>query len=222
MALDVITKDCAQLNDAELAEMADLCAESVSKYEVGLLSKQAEAWVLVTLVREGNGLRGFSFSTLERIGGTPAILIGLAHVKRTGRRDAVLKAVIHDNFRRALMAFPDEDVLVGTRMNRPDGFEAFRALVDINPRPGHKASGEERAWGRRLAKRFGVEVGYDDKIFIARGDGAYPLVFDHESLKPENLDAEVAKLFKPLKARNGDSLVACGWIMAEELLKYNG
>jgi len=222
MALDVTTKDCTQLTDAELAEMADLCAEAASKYEVGLLSKQAEAWVLVTLVREGANLRGFSFSTLERIGGTPAILLGLAHVKRTSRRDPVVKAIMSDNFRRALMAFPDEDVLVGTRMNRPDGFEAFKALVDINPRPDHKASGEERAWGRRLAKRFGVDAGYDDKAFVARGDGSYPLVFDHESLKPEKIDAEVAKQFKPLKVRSGDSLIGFGWIMAEELLKYNG
>lgn len=222
MALDVTTKDCTQLTDAELAEMADLCAEAASKYEVGLLSKQAEAWVLVTLVREGSNLRGFSFSTLERIGGTPAILLGLAHVKRTSRRDPVVKAIMSDNFRRALMAFPDEDVLVGTRMNRPDGFEAFKALVDINPRPDHKASGEERAWGRRLAKRFGVDAGYDDKAFVARGDGSYPLVFDHESLKPEKIDAEVAKQFKPLKVRSGDSLIGFGWIMAEELLKYNG
>lgn len=222
MALDVTTKDCTQLNDAELAEMADLCAESTSQYEIGLLSKQAEAWVLVTLVREGNNLRGFSFSTLERIGGTPAVLLGLAHVKRNSKRDAVVKALMADNFRRALMAFPDEDVLVGTRMNRPDAFEAYKVLVDINPRPEHKASGEERAWGRRLAKRFGVDAGYDDKAFVAKGDGSYPLVFDHESLKADQIDAEVAKQFKPLRVRSGDSLITFGWIMAEELLKYNG
>lgn len=57
---------------------------------------------------------------------------------------------------------------------------------------------------------------------MAKGDGSFPLVFDHESLKPEKLDVEVSKLFKPLKVRSGDSLVTFGWIMAEELLKYNG
>ena len=97
-----------------------------------------------------------------------------------------------------------------------------KALVDINPRPDHKSSGEERAWGRRLAKRFQLDAGYDDRTFVAKGDGSYPLVFDHESLKPEKIDAEVAKLFKPLKARGGDCLVTFGWIMAEELLKYHG
>jgi hypothetical protein len=220
MALDVVTKDCTQLSDTELAEMADLCAEGPSNYEIGTLNKQAEAWVLTTLVREGSSLRAFSFSTLERIGGTPAVLLGLAVVKRHSKRDAALKALMADNYRRALMAFPDEDVLVGTRINRADEFEAFRALTDIIPRPGHKASGEERAWGRRLAKRFGVELAYEDQSFFLAGDGSYPLVLDHESLKPETIDAEVAKLVKPLKAKQGDSLIAFGWMMAEALLKF--
>lgn len=220
MALDVVTKDCTQLSDAELAEMADLAAETGSGHEVGVMSKLAEAWVLTTLVREGAHLRGFSFSTLERIGGTPAILLGMGEIKRSSRRDAVLKAVMSDNYRRALMAFPDEDVLVGTRGTRADVFESFKVLVEVNPRPGHKASGEERAWGRRLAKRFGVDAGYDDQSFVVRGDGAHPLVMHHESLKPEDLDDDVVKLFKPLKAKQGDSLIVFGWIMAEELLKY--
>ena len=222
MALDVTTKDCTQLSDTELAEMADLCAEAGAGHDIGTLSKQAEAWVLATLVRDGNNLRAFSFSTLERIGGTPSVILGMGFVKRHSKRDPALKALMADNYRRALMAFPDEDVLVGTRMKSADAFEAYKVLVDINPRPGHKASGEERAWGRRLAKRFGVDANYDDQSFIVRGDGAAPLVLDHESLKPEKIDPEVAKLFKPLKAKNGDSLITFGWIMAEELLKYNG
>jgi hypothetical protein len=220
MALDVVTKDCTQLSDTELAEMADLCAEGPSNYEIGTLNKQAEAWVLTTLVHEGSSLRAFSFSTLERIGGTPAVLLGLGVVKRHSKRDAALKALMADNYRRALMAFPDEDVLVGTRINRADEFEAFKALTDLIPRPGHKASGEERAWGRRLAKRFGVESAYEDQSFFLAGDGSYPLVLDHESLKPEAIDAEVAKLFKPVKPKQGDCLIAFGWMMAEALLKF--
>jgi hypothetical protein len=222
MAVDVVTKDCTQLSDTELAEMADLCAEGPSKHEIGTLSKQAEEWVLTTLVHEGSNLRGFSFSTLERIGGTPAILLGMACVKRYSKRDTAMRAVMSDNFRRALMAFPDEDVLVGTRFATADGFEAFKHLDDVVPRPGHKASGEERAWGRRLAKRFSVDSNYDDQLFIAHGDGSYPLAFDHESLKPEKIDADVAAQFKKVDLKNGDCLISCGWIMAEELLKFDG
>ncbi len=222
MAYDVVTKDCTQLSDTELAEMADLGTESSTGHDIGALSKQAEAWVLVTLVREGQHLRGFSFSTLERIGGTPAVIIGMGYVKRSSKRDPILKAVMSDNYRRALMAFPDEDVLVGTKFSRPDGFESFKALTDINPRPGHRASGEERAWGRRLAKRFGVDATYNDQTFSLTGDGSPPLVLDHESLKPEKLDSEVVALTKALKPKSGDAMIAFGWMMAEELLKYHG
>jgi hypothetical protein len=220
MAIDVTTKDCTALSDAEFAEMADICAEGPSRFEVGLLSKQAESWVLVTLAREGGSLKGFSFCTLERIGGTPSILIGLASVKRTSRRDAVLRAMMTDQYRRAVLAFPDEDVLVGTRFTNAGGFEAFRNLQDVVPRPGHKATGEERAWGRRLAKRFGIENGtYRDRDFVVTGDNSFPLCLDHESLKPEKLDPEVVALFDEVDASRGDSLIAFGWAMAEDLAK---
>ena len=221
MALEVTTKDCTALSDSELAEMADICADGGHCYEVGTLSKQAEAWVLVTLVKDGNHLRGFSFSTLERIGGTPCILLGVAAVKRTSKRDAVLRSMIGDNFRRALMAFPDEDVLLGTRMSDASAFEGYKLLTDIVPRPGHKASGEERAWGRRLVKRFGIDADrYQDQTFVILGDGSPPLVLDHESLKPESIDADVAAQFTVLDDGRGDCIVTCGWVMAEELLKH--
>jgi hypothetical protein len=220
MAIDVTTKDCTAVSDAELAEMADICAEGPSRFEVGLLSKQVESWVLVSLAREGHALRGFSFCTLERIGGTPSILVGLASVKRTSRRDAVLRALVTDQFRRAVLAFPDEDVLVGTRLATPSGYEAFKNLGDIVPRPDHKTSGEERAWGRRLAKRFGVENGnYDDRNFIARGDGSFPLCLDHESLKPDKIDAGFVGFFEGVDDGRGDSLIVFGWAMAEDLSK---
>ena len=220
MAIAVETKDCTQLSDAELAEMADICADGPSSYEVGLLSKQVESWVLITLAREGNNLRAFSFCTLERIGGTPCVLIGCASIKRTSKRDAVLRAMMTDQYRRAVLAFPDEDVLVGTRFPVADGFEAFKNLEDIVPRPGHRATGEERAWGRRLAKRFGIENGtYSDQTFIATGDGGFPLAFDHESLKPEAHDPEVVALFTAVESGRGDSLIAFGWAMAEHLAK---
>ena len=42
----------------------------------------------------------------------------------------VLRALMTDQFRRAVLAFPDEDVLVGTRFAVPDGFEAFKGRSD--------------------------------------------------------------------------------------------
>lgn len=220
MAIEVETKDCTQLADAELAEMADICAEAPSRFEAGFLSKQAELWVLITLARENGKLKGFSYCTLERIGGTPCVLVGLASVKRGSKRDTVLKAVMHDQLRRAVLAFPDEDVLVGARFLDASGYEAYKQLDDIVPRPEHKATGEERAWGRRLAKRFGIENGaYDDRTFTATGDGTFPCVLDHESLKPDAISADVRAQFSAVKVDRGDSLIAFGWAMAEFLAK---
>ena len=223
MAIVVDTKDCTALGDAELAEMADICTDGPAGYDVGLLSKQREEWVLVTQVREGNKLAGFSFCTLERIGGTPSVLVGLASVKRNGKRDAVLKALVGDQLRRAVLAFPDEDVLVGTRLLDPSGFQAFKGLEEVVPRPGHKASGEERAWGRRLAKRFGAEGRIDDRTFVLSGDGDPAPALDFESAKPDGIAPDVVSFFKSMKKGRGDSLVAFGWAMAEDLVaRANG
>jgi hypothetical protein len=220
MPIEVETKDCTQLSDAELAEMADLCADGPHRFEVGLLSKQVEAWVLVTTGRENGKLRGYGFCTLERIGGTPSVLIGLATIKRTAKRDSVLKALITDQFRRAVLAFPDEDVLIGTRISDPGALEAFKSLHDIVPRPDHKANGEERAWGRRLAKRFGVDsTTYDDRSFVITGDGSVSPQFDHGTLKPEKLPEGLIELLAPLDVERGDSLVVHGWAKAEDLEK---
>jgi hypothetical protein len=217
MPFDVDTKDCTALSDAELSEMADLCTEAGAPYDVGVLSKQCEEWVLVTSVRSQGRLLGFSFCTLERIGGTPSVLMGLASVKRSSERKQVLAALVRDQLRRAVLAFPDEDVLVGTRFVDPSAFAAFAGLEDIVPRPGHKATGEERAWARRLAKRFGAEGRVDDRTFVVRGSGDVAPALDHECIDNDGLDPAVVAFFDGLDHANGDSLIVFGWAMAEDL-----
>jgi hypothetical protein len=217
MAIEVETKDCTALSDAEIAEMADICAGGPAGFDVGLLSKQRDEWVLITQARDAGKLHGFSFCTLERIGGTPCVLWGLASIRRTSKRDSVLKAVAGDQFRRAVLAFPDEDVLVGTRFLDPAGFQAFRGLEDVVPRPGHKATGEERAWSRRLAKRFGAEGRIDDRTFILAGDGSTAGALDLGGPKVKVPADDVAALFSGLNLKREDRLVAFGWAMAEDL-----
>jgi predicted GNAT family N-acyltransferase len=219
MTIEVETKDCTALTDSDLAELADMGAGTDIDFGVGHLSKAKEDWVLSTVARIDGKMHGFMFSTLERIGGTPCVLLGLVSIKKNSRRDAVMKGLMSEAYHRALMAFPDEDVVIGTRFVTASGFEAFKPLTDIVPRPGHKAVGEERAWGRRLAKRFGVDGTYDEQVFIAKGQGSLVSHFDHDSLKPEKLDADVVALFKGMKPAKGDVLIACGWVMAENLLK---
>lgn len=53
MPLEVSTKDCAQLSEAELAHIATLCSESPSSYALERLTEEATKWVLVTQVHKG-------------------------------------------------------------------------------------------------------------------------------------------------------------------------
>jgi hypothetical protein len=117
--VDVETKDCMALTDSDLDEMASMGGG----FGIGQLSKAKEDWVLCTRARIEGKLHGASFATLERIGGTPCVLIGLITVRRSSKRDAVLKGLMGEEYHRALMAFPDEDVVVGSRMISADGFE---------------------------------------------------------------------------------------------------
>ena len=221
MAVEVESRDCTAVSDAELEAMADLCADGQNPFTVGFLSKQTELWVLLTEAREGSRLRGFVFSTLERIGGTPVVILGAGSVARTSRRSTVLQALVAEQLHRAVMAFPDEDVLMGVRVNDPATFEVFKVLSNVIPRPGHSANGEERAWGRRLAKRYRIgNSAYDPRSFMATGDGGQPAVLDYETLRPERTDPALVGMFAPLQRRRGDSLVAVAWATAGRLQRY--
>jgi len=214
--MTVSTKDSTALSDAELAEMADLCVDREPNFDIGFLSKQREEWVLVTHAREGAKLRGYSFCTLERIGGTPSLLIGLMLVDRNAKSDQTLKAILHDQFRRALLAFPDEDVLLGSRLTSPDGYRAFLGLEDVVPRLGYRPTGEDRAWGRRLAKRFGSEKAIDDKTFIMTVPTGSVGGLDYVASKG-SIPEGAATFFESLDPEKGQRLVVFGWAMAESL-----
>lgn len=214
MALDVSTNDAAALSDTDLDELASM----EDAFSTGHLSQAQEEWVLITTARFGDKLHGYTFSTLERIGGTPCVLLGLMSVKRSSKRDQVLRGLIGEAYHRALMAFPDEDVVVGSRFVNADGLEAFKDLREVTPSPDSNAVGEERAWGRRLAKRFGVDAKYDAKTFISKS-GAQSGYLDHQSSKPERLDTEVVGMFEPVPSARGGVMVVYGWTMAEDLLK---
>jgi hypothetical protein len=216
MAMTVTTKDTTALSDAELVDMADLCVDREPNFDIGFLSKQREEWVLVSQARENGKLRGYAFCTLERIGGTPALLVGLLLVDRNAKSDQTLKVLLHDQFRRALLAFPDEDVLLGSRLLSADGFRAYIGLEDIVPRLGYRPTGEDRAWGRRLAKRFGSEKAIDDKTFVMTVPTGPVGGLDYVASKGA-IPAGAETFFAGLRADQGQRLVAFGWAMAETL-----
>ncbi|MEZ5216761.1 MAG: hypothetical protein R2715_09280 [Ilumatobacteraceae bacterium] len=90
MAIQVETKDSSSLTDGDLDEMASM----EGAFDIGLLSKAKEDWVLCTTARVDERLHGLLFATLERIGGTPCVLLGLASVKRSSKRDSILKGLM--------------------------------------------------------------------------------------------------------------------------------
>ncbi|MFM8836724.1 MAG: hypothetical protein ACKOFM_07730 [Actinomycetota bacterium] len=214
MPLVVKTIDASALVDSDLDDLAAMGGA----FGIGAISKSKEDWVLFASAKLDGKLNGFMFSTLERIGGTPCVLLGMLSVKRTAKRDQVLKGLMSEAYHRALMAFPDEDVVVGSRFVRVDALEAFKSLTGIIPRPDHRAVGEERAWGKRLARRFGCEAQYDDQSFLIKSNGQSGFL-DFESLKPGKAPAEVAAFFKNLSSKKSGALVVHGWTMTESLLK---
>ena len=139
-------------------------------------------------------------------------------IKRTAKRETVHKGLMGEAFHRALMAFPDEDVVVGSRFLTPDALDAFKGITDLIPRPEHRAVGEERAWGKRLARRFGVDTTYDEQNFVVKSNG-HSGFLDHETLKPEKISPEVAAQFKSVSKSKGGVLIVHGWTMAESLAK---
>lgn len=213
MALQVHTNDSSALTDSDLDELASI----EGSFGIGELSKAKEDWVLATTARVGDKLHGFMFSTLERIGGTPCVLIGLLSVRRSSKRDQVLRGLMGEAYHRALMAFPDEDVVVASRFVTPGALEAFKELDDVQPSPSTRAGGEERAWGKRLAKRFGVDRSYDDKAFVVKKAGRDGFV-DHESTRDVADDATIT-LFDGVDDAAGGVLIVHGWTMAEHLVK---
>src|SRR3954449_9239636 len=181
--MQVESRDSVSLKPAELDELGQLLAS------VGLdgmdheLEAHVETFPLVVLAVEDAGNHGFLFGSLERVGGTPCILWGLGAVRRGRQSGAAVKGLVGELYRRAAISFPDEDVLVAGRIAHPAAYTLFGVLDDVCPRPKYSPNGEERAWGRRLARRFGCDSRYDDRSFRLTAHGAPELVLHASAVK---------------------------------------
>jgi hypothetical protein len=208
------------LKPAELDELGQLV------HSVGLpladeqLDQHVEQFPLIVLANHDEVLSGFLFGSLERIGGTPCILWGLGAIRKGKSARPALEELVGELYRRAAISFPDEDVLVAGRMAQPAAYSLLSSLADVCPRPKYSPNGEERAWGRRLARRFGCDGRYDDRTFrIAAGTGPEP-VFDTRSVKMGGKAAvEIVGTVDPSR---GEAIIAYGWAMAEVLAERFG
>jgi hypothetical protein len=118
-------------------------------------------------------------------------------------------------YRRAAISFPDEDVLVAGRVAHPAAYALFGVLDDVCPRPKYTPNGEERAWGRRLARRFGCDARYDDRTFRLSAHGVTEIVLDARTVKAGGRTA--AELVGEVDPAQGEAMIAYGWAMAEAL-----
>ena len=212
--MDVDIRDSASLKPAELDELSQVLRKAGSPLPETTIDDQVERFSRVTMVMDEDEIHGFLFGSLERIGGTPCVLWGLGTTVAEQPRP-VLEAMTTELFRRAAISFPDEDVLVAGRIAHPALYQLFGTLQEPCPRPGYRASGEDRAWGRRLAKRFGCDANYDDRAFRSAGSGTPEPKLD--VLLGDEPEPEVQELLAPVEAANGDTLIAFGWAPAESL-----
>jgi len=222
--MNVESRDSVSLKPVELDLMAQLLAANQLPLSDEQLDQHIEKFPLVVVAAEDDELGGFMFGSLERIGGTPAILWGLGTARRGREAADALRAMTAELYRRAGISFPDEDVLVGARIAQPAGYTLLGAYAGVVPRPGYTPTGEERAWGRRLAKRYGCESCFDDRSFrVALGGRKPPVaaVLDASAVKATG-GAKVKDLVGELDPRQGQAMIAFGWAAAEDLAAIHG
>jgi len=209
------SRDSVSLKPAEIDEIGQFVQGAGLPLADQQLDHQVEFFPLVAVDVADDELHGFLFGSLERIGGTPCILWGLGATRKGRTARGTLEDLVGELYRRAAISFPDEDVLVAGRIAHPAGYALFTGLSDVCPRPKYTPNGEERAWGRRLARRFGCDARYDDRSFrVKKGGGAEP-VLDARHVK---LGGKAATdLVGALEPAKGEAMIAYGWAMAEQL-----
>ena len=143
-------------------------------FEIGQLSKAKEDWVLVTTARIDGKLHGFTFSHAR------AHRRHAVRAARPDEREAHLQArrrcckgLMGEAYHRALMAFPDEDVVVGTRFvdrRRARGVQGRSTTSSPAPatRPSARSGRGAGAWPSASAST----ATYDEQTFIVKANGA--------------------------------------------------
>jgi hypothetical protein len=212
----VESRDSLSLKPAELDEFGQLLVSVELPLKDDALDEHVERFPLVIRTTADDEVYGFLFGSLERIGGTPCILWGLGAIRRGRQARASLDLIVGELYRRAAISFPDEDVLVAGRFAHPSAYSLLNQLADVCPRPKYSPTGEERAWGRRLARRFGCDGRYDDRKFRLKANGASEAVLHAGAVKAGGkAAAEVVGTVRPHK---GEAVIAFGWATAEALV----
>jgi len=215
LSMNVESRDSVSLKPAELDELGQIVGSVGLSLSDELLDHHVEQFPLIATGSVEGELHSFLFGSLERIGGTPCILWGLGASTRGRAAAPAMRALVGELYRRAAISFPDEDVLVAGRIAHPSVYSLLANLTDVVPRPRYTPTGEERAWGRRLARRFGCDARYDDRAFRVSKNGSPEAIIDGSTLKGGG-KAVVELLGAPDPTR-GEAVIAFGWAVAEAL-----
>ena len=221
--MNVESRDSVSLKPAELDEFGQLLAGAGLPVADEELDHQVEQFPLAVLAHLDGELHGMMLGSLERIGGTPAILWGAGVARKGKNAGAALKLLTGELSRRAAISFPDEDVLVATRLAQPSAYTLLQTYANVCPRPGYTPNGEDRAWGRRLAKRFCIDAGYDERTFKTAIKGRKPPcvpILDASTIKATG-GAKIVSLVGEVDAARGQAMIAFGWAVAEDLAAGN-
>jgi hypothetical protein len=213
------SRDSISLKPAELDEFGQILAALGLPVSDEELDRQVEQFPLVVVASLDDEVSGFMLGSLERIGGTPSILWGVGAARKGKNAAAALQAMTAELSRRAAISFPDEDVLVGVRLAHSSAYTLLSRFANIVPRPGYAPNGEDRAWGRRLAKRYGCESHYDDRGFRVAVKGRKPTVvpvLETSALKATG-GAKIVSLVGEIDPCRGQAMIAFGWATAEDL-----
>lgn len=215
----VESRDSVSFKPAELDELGQMLEAAGLPISDDELDSEIEQFPLATVATVDGEVHAFLLGSLERIGGTPSILWGLGTAKRGRNAATALKALTGELARRAGISFPDEDVLVAGRIAQPAAYTLLGTYANVCPRPGYTPTGEDRAWGRRLAKRFGCDGSFDDRVFQvqrSRRKAKTLPVFDAGAVKATGGAKVVGLVGNPDPCR-GEAMIAFGWAIAEQL-----
>ena len=213
--MQIESRDSVSLKPAELDELGQLLAS------VGLsgmnheLEAHVEHFPLVVMATEDAGNYGFLFGSLEASAeprassGARRCAGDVTPVPRSGR------AWSGELLPSGRDSFPDEDVLVAGRIGHPAAYSLLGGLADVVPRPDYSPTGEERAWGRRLARRYGCEGRYDDRAFRLAPTGSPEAVLDASTVKGGGKAATA--VVGAVDVTRGEAVIAFGWATADAL-----
>jgi hypothetical protein len=100
------SRDSISLKPAELDEFGQLLATNGLPVSDEELDRQVEQFPLVVVASVDDELTGFMLGSLERIGGTPAILWGVGAARKGRNAAPTLQAMTSELSRRAAISFP--------------------------------------------------------------------------------------------------------------------